>query len=179
MSFDDRYSSAVRSSNLRSKADTTNSDSDVLGAAGLAGKKAPLAMALLRLFMGDNHAAREIVAILAGMADGKAYRLGIEITRVECADMSRAVLAWCRDGTCKACGGHGFKLQGDAEIGQGRAVLSEHHCPACRGERKVPFDRQFSLERLELARWLRAEIEREAAKAGQEAMRKLAPRVEL
>ena len=179
MNFDDRYATAVRSSNLKSKPDTLRSDSDVLGAAGLAAKRAPLALALLRLLSGDNHASTEIVSILAGMADGKAYRIGVEITRIECVDMGRAVLAWCRDGTCKACGGHGFRLANDAEIGQGRAVLSEHHCPACRGERKIPFDRQFSIERLELARWLRSEVEREVSKAGPAAMAALAPRLEL
>jgi hypothetical protein len=178
MTFDDRYASAVRSSNLKSKPDTLSSDSDVLGAAGLAGKKAPLALALARLFSGDNHAVREIVELLEEKVVGKAFRVGVEITRLQAADMGRSVLAWHRDGTCKACGGHGFRLVGDARIGQGRASLSEHHCQACKGSRKVLFDRQFALERLDLARWLLAEVEREMAIAGPLAMAKLAPRLD-
>lgn len=178
MIYEDRYCTAVRSSNLKSKPDTTFSDSDVLGAGGLAAKRAPLAMALLRLFSGDNHAAREIVQQLGAMADGKAYRLGVTMTRLECEDMGRSVLAWCRDGRCKVCGGHGFRLAGEAKIGEGRGVLSEHSCPACdRG--RVPFDRQFKEERVELARWLRGQIEQEASKAGAMAMQSLAPRLDL
>ena len=173
MKFDDRYSSAVRSSNLRSKADTNASDSDVLGAAGLAAKKAPLALALLRLFSGDNHAALEIVRLLGGMADGKAYRLGIEITRLQAEDMGRKVLAWVRDGVCKHCGGHGVTLI------EGAPALSDRMCQACKGTRRVPFEREFSIEQLLLAQWLLAEVEREAAVAGPMAMARLAPRLDL
>ena len=94
MRFDDRYATAVRSNKLRSDADKTG-DVDILGAAGLAGKRvrtlpdgttapgAPLAMALLRLFTGDKRAAREIVEITAGMLVGKAHRLGAALDRPE------------------------------------------------------------------------------------------------
>jgi hypothetical protein len=169
----DRYASAVRSSNLKSKPDTRLSDSDVLGAAGLAGKRNPLALALLRLFTGDNHASGEIVQILGGMADGKAFRLGIEITRLECEDIGRMVLAWHRDGTCKPCHGHGFRLI------EGAPSLSEHACKSCGGTGKVRFDEEFRPDRQELARWLLAEVEREQGIAGPAAMQMLAPRLEL
>ena len=175
----DRYASAVRSSNLKSKPETTRSDSDVLGAAGLAAKKRPLAMALMRLLSGDNHATREIVALLEEKVVGKAYRMEVEIQRTQATDMARAVLAWCRDGVCKTCGGHGFRLAGDAKLGEGRGSLSEHQCLTCRGTGKVPFEKQFSLETVELARWLRAEIERDLASAGALAMARLAPRLDL
>ncbi len=144
---------------------------DVVGAVGLAGKRAPLATALLRLFVGDNRAARDIVHIMASRAVGKAYRLGHEIARVQAEDMARAVLAWHRDGRCKHCDGHGFmKLDG-------APGLSDQQCSHCRGTARVPFERQFPMERLELARWLAAELDREQQIAGAEAMRCLAQRV--
>ena len=172
MRFDDRYSSAIHSSNLKSKPDTHSSDSDVLGAAGLAGKRAPLAMALLRLLSGDNHASRDVVDIMAGMLDGKAYRMQVELTRVEAADMARAVLAWVRDGVCTPCGGLGFQRI------EGAPSLSEHVCQACRGTGKRPFEREFPMVRVLLAQWMLAEVERELATAGPAAMAALAPRLE-
>ena len=175
MSYADRYAIATRSSNLRSNPDTTHSDSDVLGAAGLAGKKAPLAMALCRLLSGDNHASREIVELMAGMLDGKAYRLRVQMSRLEAKDVSRAVLAWSRDGTCKVCNGHGF------QVIEGAPSLSEHRCQSCdpvhRGKR--PFMREFATHQLELARWLLAEVEREMAIGWGLAAAKIAPKLYL
>src|SRR5688572_14309198 len=106
----DRYSGAVRSSNLRSEPDTTYSDSDVLGAVGLAAVRRPLAAALTRLFMGDNHAAQQIVCILAEQVRDKAIASDVDLKPTQAQDMARAVLAWHRDGVCKTCNGHGFDL---------------------------------------------------------------------
>ena len=174
------YASAVRSSNLRSKADTNMSDSDVIGAAGLAAKKSPLAIALMRLFTGDNRAATDIVRILTASVIGKAWHFyKLPLPRIEGEDISKAVLAWHRDGVCRVCGGHGFMVAGGGGLGEGRAVIGDAPCGACHGQGKVSFDRQFAMDRLELARWLRAEIEREQAIAGAEAMKALGPRMEL
>ena len=176
----DRYASAVRSSNLRSKADTNMSDSDVIGAAGLAAKKSPLAIALMRLFTGDNRAATDIVRILTASVIDKAWHFyKLPLPRIEGEDISKAVLAWHRDGVCRVCGGHGFMVAGGGGLGEGRAVIGDAPCGACHGQGKVSFDRQFAMDRLELARWLRAEIEREQAIAGAEAMKALGPRMEL
>jgi hypothetical protein len=143
----------------------------VVGAVGLAGKHAPLATALLRLFVGDNRAARDIVHIMASMLVGKAYRMGHEIARVQAEDMARAVLAWHRDGRCKHCDGHGY-LKLDGAPG-----LSDQPCSHCRGTGRILFDRQFPMDRLELARWLAAEVEREQQIAGAAAMRYLSERL--
>ena len=173
MSIIDRYSTAVRSRDMASRPLTTHSDSDVIGAAGLAGKRVPLGVALLRLFVGDNHAAGEIVDILASKAIGKAYRLGSECGRVEAEDIARAVLAWHREGACKPCGGHGVKIIA------GTTTLGNEACKPCAGTGRLPFDRQFTPARLELARWLSAEIDKEQAAAGPEALRMLAPRLDI
>ena len=88
-------------------------------------------------------------------------------------DMARAVLSWHRDGICRKCGGHGF------QIIAGTPTIGESACTACRGTRKIPFDRNFSLETLDLARWLLGEVEKEQAKAGPAAMAALAPKLDL
>lgn len=168
----DRYAGAVRSGNLKSEPGTTYSDSDVLGAAGLASRRSPLGMALLRLFVGDDHAG-EVVDQLTAMAVGKAYRMGQEITRPWAADLARAVLAWYRHGTCTACGGHGVRVI------PGTTTLGSDPCRECRGRGRIDLDRAVPIECVELARWLAAEIDREQAIAGVEAMRSLAPRLDL
>lgn len=168
----ERYSSAVRSKNLVVDALTTFSDTDVLGAMGLAGKENPLAVALQRLFAGDNGAADEVVADLAKMLRGKAPRMQIKITEVQAADMAKACLAWHRDGSCHECGGHGVYVI------SGTKTLGAQECKACKGEGKRPFDREFHQSFRVLANWLVAEMEREQAKAGPAAMAKIAPKLD-
>lgn len=146
---------------------------DSVGAVGFAGRQRPLAMALLRLFVGDNGAARELVRLLSQMVVTKAYRADIIIAQPAAEDIARAVLAWHRDGVCVPCGGHGY-LKLDGSPG-----LSDQSCPSCRGTKKVPFERQFKPAQIDLARWLLVEVEREQAIAGREAMRRLAPRLDL
>ena len=173
MEIMNRYASAVHSSNLCSNANTTFSDSDVLGAAGLAAKCNELGIALMRLFSGDNHASRDIVHILSIKAVGKAYKMGTEICHVEAGDLARSVLAWHRDGTCKPCSGHGQKII------PGTTTIGDDRCPACRGSGRLLFDIHFSAGRRGLAQWLVAEMEREMAIAGPEAMKRLVPRLDL
>jgi hypothetical protein len=150
------------------------SAADVVGAVGFAGKRAPLATALLRLFVGDNHAAHDVVRCMAEMVISRAYRAdGLVLASVEATDLARSVLAWHRDGRCKPCGGHGF-LKLDGAPG-----LSDQECRHCRGTGRIPFDRQFAMDRLELARWLAAKVEVEQRVAGAEAMRFLSEQIQL
>ncbi len=183
MTIADRYARAVRAPSLKSSAESmpdgadpvkTAASVDLLGAAGLAGKRRPLAMALMRLFSGDNTAARDIVVLLAAMVISKAWENGEQVViQVEAEDVARMVLAWHRDGVCRPCHGHGYELI------EGAPSLSGNACKACRGTRKVPFESQFTMERAWLAQWLRARIEREQGFAGAAAMAALAPRLEL
>ena len=112
MRITDRYASAIHSSHLKSTPDTTYSDTDVLGAMGLADRELTnaghaLSVALERLFMGDNAAAGYIVSVMANMLRNKAPSMHLTITVVQATDIARACLAWHRDGVCKPCGGHG------------------------------------------------------------------------
>jgi hypothetical protein len=174
MSFAEGYAKAVRAKNLRSEPDTDRSPSDLLGAAGLAGKRRPLAMALLRLFSGDNHASREIVELLGQMLVSRAWAIdAIAVSQAEAVTIGAMVLAWHRDGVCKPCGGHGFQLI------DGAPSLSGYACVHCHGSRKVPFESQFTAAQASHALWLRERIEREQALAGAAAMQMLAPRLDL
>jgi hypothetical protein len=169
----------VRSKNLKSGPDYTDGevetldDGETLGAAAFAGRKHPLAMALMRLFVGDNHAAGEVVQIMAVRVWGKAQADGYKLRRVQSEEMAQKVLAWHRDGACRACGGHGYLVI------PGTTSIGEVACGACRGSGRVPFEREFTMEHLWLARWLLAEVERETAKAGPAAMAALAPRPDI
>lgn len=190
MSIKTRYAGAVHSSNLKHTSElnrndekTQSSDADVLGAMGIAdralttGKNsdgtpvrpAPLAVPLERLFAGDNNAIYGIVRELADMAYRKSFELRIKISRPASVDMARACIAWVRDGRCKSCGGHGYDLI------PGTPSLSGHQCAACKGTGKVPMTKEFRQLQLPLALWLLDEIARESGRAGPQAMKVLAP----
>lgn len=158
MGISDRYASAIRSSNLSVDERTTYSDTDVLGAMGLAAARYPLGAALARLLYGDNHASQEVVSILAERAWPKARHYGAKVTREDAKLVAEACLAWHRDGTCKHCGGHGRQLI------KGTKTLGDRECHVCKGAGKLPLERQFLVEPVrQLARWLVSEMEREVA----------------
>jgi hypothetical protein len=185
--LDERYRAAVHSGNMTSDPNTTRSDSDVVGAFGIADRHltrgsdargnhfppAPLAVALARLFAGDNTAGHAIVETMAANLWRQARRQDVKMARVQSEDISRAVLAWFRDGTCKPCGGHGY------ELAPGAPTLSERECAACGGTGKRHLEREFLREHRELARWLVVEMERELGRAVPAAMAALAPRLDL
>jgi hypothetical protein len=187
MIISDRYASAIRSNRLTVDAKTTMSDTDVLGAMGLADRElttgkdsqgndvhpAPLAVALERLFAGDNSAAFTIVDVLARMAWGRAKASRILLRRTEAKDMARACLAWHRDGTCKPCGGHGTLVI------PGSSTLGAVRCKKCKGTGALAFETQFELELVPIAAWLVAEMQRDMSRAGPAAMRKIAPSLDL
>lgn len=169
----ERYASSVRSSNLGSRPDTYRSDSDVLGAAGLAARPNgvtnrpgnPLAISLQRFFGGDDREGKHLVALLAQMAWGKARDVRLKLYRHEADELGRACLAWFRHRACPDCGGHGFRTVG-GEIGSGRAVLSDEHCPACKGTGRRPFEETIRPGHRTIAVWLVAQVQREESAAG-------------
>jgi hypothetical protein len=183
MHIQDRYASAVHSNNLRGRPDTTCSDTDVLGAMGIADRrlcageghfsKHPLAVPLERLFAGDDSAAGEIIRILAEIIRGKAKALRIRMTEVQGADMARVTLGWFRHPACQVCHGHGFKIIPNT------TTLGDSRCRPCNGTGKVLLEQAFRVEQRELVGWVMAQMEREAGMAGPAAMRALAPMLEL
>ena len=183
MNIHNRYASAVHSSNLKSRPDTYDSDTDVLGAMGIADRrlsageghfsKHPLAVPLERLFTGDSTAAGEIIRILAEIIRGKAHALRIRMTEVQASDMARITLGWFRHPVCRVCGGHGFKVI------KNTTTLGDSRCRPCNGTGKVRLELAFRVEQRELVSWVLAQMEREAGMAGPAALRALAPSLEL
>lgn len=196
----ERYASAINAKSLVVDERTTFADSDVLGAMGLAGKRlaagwvttgpdgdgypvreSPLSVPLQRLLSGDNKASHEVVAILAAMVWSRAAGKNVKpkVTRVMAHDMACGCLAWHRHSACKACGGHG-KLRIP-----GTNVLGDRNCPKCfdrvrqESTGRIPFESQFRVEHVDLARWLLSEMDRALGRAGPEAMKAIAPRLDL
>jgi hypothetical protein len=187
-SITNRYASAIHSSNLKSEARTANSDSDVLGAMGIAdrrltkginehgdkvGSEHPMAVPLERLFVGDRASAGVIIQLLAGNIRGKAQSLRIRMSETQATDMAKAVLGWFRAPACRVCGGHGFKVI------KNTTTLGDSKCRPCNGSGKVLLEELFHENQRELVRWAAAQMEREAGQAGPAAMRALAPSLEL
>lgn len=165
----ERYSTAIHASTLKPDATTTYSDLDVIGAAGLAARYEPIGIALARMLSGGGDG--QVIAIMARAAFEKSFSLRVKVTQVQAADISRAVIAWFRDGRCNSCGGTGYRvIPGTPSLGD--------DCPDCKGTGKIPFEPQFRQEWRDLARWLSSEVERSQAAAGQAAMAMLAPRLD-
>lgn len=174
MKFEDRYAMAVRTSNLKSESTTTFSSADILGAAGLAAQRHPLAISLLRLFTGDNAAAGVIVDHMTQMTMSKAhFAYSQAIDREAASIVSRLVLDWYRDRRCRPCRGLGHQLI------PGTPKLSDQACKVCGGAGLRDFDAMFPPDRLQLAKWLASELEREMGMAGPAAMAALKPKLDL
>ena len=167
----ERYASAVRSTNLKVDERTTRSDSDVLGAMGLAAREFPLAVALQRLFLGDTTAARELVELLADDAWRQARALKVKLNRVQAHDLAQGCVAWHRNPTCDSCGGHG------ATVIPGSTTLGVR-CKPCKGSGRTSLGKLFP-EHSEVADWLVAHMERHQAMAGPEAMKQIAGYLDL
>lgn len=167
----ERYASAVRSSNLEINERTTRSDSDVLGAMGLASREFPLAVALQRLFLGDGTAARDLVEILADDAWRQARALKVKLNRVQAYDLAQGCVAWHRNPTCDRCGGHG------ATVIPGSKTLGVK-CTSCKGTGRTSLSKLFK-EHAVVADWLVAHMEKHQAMAGPEAMKQIAGYLDL
>jgi hypothetical protein len=194
----ERYRSSINTSNLGSDPRTFRSPSDVVGAYGLAARNltdgfvrtgpnpedgydirpAPLAVPLERLLAGDSKAVHGIVQQLAEMAFGHSKHLRLKIGRAVAHDLACCSLAWFRNGTCRACGGHGYDLV------RGAPTLSERECTACRGTGKILLEESVDPDHKnpgyrEIVAWLVVEITREAGRASSAAMAKISQRMEL
>lgn len=168
----DTYAGAVSRGDLGSDDRSTFRGADVVGAFGLVGRKHKLAAALARMFVGGDKEAKEVSAIMTRMLVSKAHEWGEPIGEAAADLIAGIVLEWHRNGTCTVCRGHGFRVV-SGTLGESRAVIGSQACRACRGRRLRPFEPLFPVERVSLARWLRAKVERETALAGPAAMRKL------
>lgn len=146
------------------------SDTDVLGAMGLAGKQHPLGAALTRLLEGGGSG--DAIDALATMIFKRARTERVKLTAIGANDMAKAVLAWHRHGTCKPCGGTGYARIENTPV-------NGDECPHCYGVGKRDFDSNFSANLRDVANWASSQIEYSIASAAHEAMRRIAPRLDL
>lgn len=182
MKIHDRYASAVNSSNLKSRPETIYSDTDVLGAYGIADRrlssgidhytKHPLAVPLQRLFNGDSTAGQEIVRILAVLILGKANRVKVSVSRSQARDMAKVILGWFRSPRCRVCGGHGFKIIKNS------TTLGDTRCMPCDATGIIQLDLLFPVELRELVKWATARMELEVGLAAPAAMKALASKMD-
>ncbi len=170
MLISERYSSAIRSSNMRSKEATTFSDPDVIGAFGLAAKIEPLGVALQRFFAGDGSAAAQVILALESRLTD---HFGGQISAAQARVVAAKVLAWNRTNTCDACGGSGYEVIPDTPS------LSNKICKVCKGTGKKLFQKQFHHDKLKFADWAQVQIEIAQSRAGQAAKKAIAPSLEL
>lgn len=171
MRLTERYSTAIHATSLTSDPSTYMSDTDVLGAMGLASKHEPLGAAIARLLSGGG-AASAIDTMAEDVYIRSQNIKGHRLTRMHARDLAKAVLAWYRFGTCQPCGGTGYKRIANTPV-------NGDECNHCGGTGKIPFDSQFSIELLPLAQWLSSQIDRCQAEAGRLAMIALAPKLDL
>jgi hypothetical protein len=172
MNLKDRYASAVNSSNLSVKTETTYSDVDCLVAMGLAAKHHPLGAALQRLFVDGK--ARECVDLMAKMARDHSFKIKARISPFQSQRLAEKVLAWYRHGVCTECGGTGKEI-----IIEPKPHLSDQDCRHCYGTGRRPFAPNFSAETLAVAMWLRNEVSKHQALAGRAAMELISPSLDL
>lgn len=105
----ERYTTALQSRDLRQH--TTDSDVDVLGAAGFS---STLATAVTRSDAGDVHAQREAAELLAPRIRGYAWRTHrTRVGMAQCVEAALLVLS-NRRRRCEPCGGRGFRKLGNA-----------------------------------------------------------------
>lgn len=163
----ERYTSAITSSNLSSDERTTYSDTDVLGAMGLAGRLNPLGTALARLLAGGKSVGA--LDALADMAWDRARKDGSGVSREYAMLMAKEVLAWYGHGNCQYCSGRGKRVIADTW------VLGDD-CEHCKGTGRIDLLECIPQKRHGLARWLTSQIDISIATVGGEAMRKLVER---
>lgn len=172
MSLKERYASAVNSSNLSVKSETTYSDTDCLAAMGIAARHHPLGAALQRLFVDGK--ARECVDLMAKMARDHSFKIKAKLSPFQSQRLAEKVLAWYRHGVCTECGGTGKEI-----IIEPKPHLSEDNCRHCRGTGRRPFEPNFTLDVLDIAIWLKNEVSKHQALAGKAAMEAIAPSLDL
>lgn len=149
--IEERYATATTTSHLI--VDSDNHSCDVLVAAGMAGQKNELALAMWSLaHMPSRSRMMELREQIRRRVKGYMDRRGMKGKHDRIAD---AVLAWWMKPACPDCDGLGYEKYPNAP------ALSDVPCSSCGGTGK----RQLKSDCPEAARWMAAELESLAAKA--------------
>lgn len=126
LSTRDRYAQAVSADDLTPRAGSRFSPLDVLGAAGMAGQRAPLGMLLQRLRADASvGGARQAVELLEARLREAVRRRQVRRDGVDAAAVCWEALGWWLDPTCPACAGVRY------QSANGRLLAKA--CPECSG----------------------------------------------
>lgn len=148
----ERYGSAVSHGQLRQRAERMM-PADTIAAAGMAGRREPLGLALWRTrYANDRHAFLHAQALLLGRVAHVARRRRWTETPKVLKLLACSVLRWSVFSTCPDCVGRGRVVIGD---GEGRKVLSDDLCLSCHGDGVTPIERAVPAQHVGLAKDIR------------------------
>lgn len=149
----ERYMTARTTSSMKVQERTTMSASDILAAAGMAGQKHELALALWNLQHQPTN--RKFLSASRVLAGKLAFHLSAKRMKGKPSEIARQVLAWWLNSACPVCTGTG------SERIPGTPHLSGVACQSCNGTGRTPLKTGNN----EAATWLYAEISAIAASA--------------
>ncbi len=137
----ERYGRAAVAGQLRIVENRTT-DLDTIAAAGMAGVREPLGLAMWRAkYANDRHAYRHAQSLLIAKAANSARkRRWAESPKVLKILICR-VFEWSVFGVCPTCQGRGHLTYGEVDQwGDGRQVLADDLCPVCHGDGATPIE---------------------------------------
>lgn len=132
----EKYGSASVSGRLKF-IDNMQTDLDTVAAAGMAGVKAPLGLAMWRAkYANDRHAYRHAQALLIAKAANTARRRHWKEPPKVIKLLAVKVFTWSVFGVCPVCQGRGH-----LPLDMLPNVLDDDPCPACHGDGVTPIEK--------------------------------------
>lgn len=150
----ERYGSAVSHGQLRQRAERPTA-ADAIAAAGMAGRREPLGLALWRTkYANDRHAFLHAQALLMLRVANVARRRRWPETPKVLKLLAASVMRWSVFNVCPTCSGRG-QLVVEGSDPSGRQVLSDELCPACHGDGVTPIERAVPVQHIGRAKDIR------------------------
>ena len=149
----ERYGRAAVAGQLRIVENRTT-DLDTIAAAGMAGVREPLGLAMWRAkYANDKRGYNLAKAALRAKAVNTGKRRRWPESEQTLRGIADRALWWAIFGICPPCTGRGHLSFGTVDpSGGGRQVLADEQCPQCHGTGRTPIDRIALLGELERTR---------------------------
>lgn len=149
----ERYGRAAVSGQLRILA-TRPTDLDTIAAAGMAGIREPLGLALWRTkYANDKRAYGLAKAALRAKTVNTGRRRKWPESEQELRGIADRALWWAIFGVCAACTGRGHLSFGTVDAaGNGRQTLADETCPHCHGAGRTPLEKVALFGQMERTR---------------------------
>lgn len=145
----ERYGVAASHGQLRQRAERPTA-ADTIAAAGMAGRREPLGLALWRTRYANDrgaylHAQALLTLRVANVARRRRWQEAPKTLKI----LTASVMRWSVFGVCPDCMGRGHPVIGESE---GRQVLSDDLCNACHGDGATPIERAIPVQHIGRAR---------------------------